>query len=699
MPVSRYPREGQRIAPQSLASLLDVPAPRFGRLSRVRLKDLDHSAWNRFSKKQCLELADAVIAHVRPWVHSLPIDIRAKRLPCPPQWVSCNDLQVDQRTLNCLEDFGFLKTPQELGRRTIGEIVKMPSFGVRSFIDLLCALESFVIWAPTSNVDVAVTREARKLRHIKHVERVRADDPRFGILIRSIGIPSTNALTLADALIARTVDPTEPSIVVRQLQQLRNRVVAAQRMTLSGELYAFTDSAKTDRNREIAVKYCGWSGSAPRTLESVGGEYGMTRERVRQVCEDVLAPIHGPRPFAPTLDRTLRWTMRRLPAARLELEASLGRLPFVRSSFDIRGLNTAAQEFGRPSPLQLMHFGDVELAIAPGTDSEFGRLLQLARKSVSHWGVATVEDIVEQLKEEFDQPREQEVVAKLLALLPDFVWLDQSTGWFWLSGTPRNSLLTQVNKIFAVAKSITLADLRAGVSRHHRRKGFAPPRRVLAELLRQLPYCQVKDDRVTVTEQSRIGQALSTTEQKMVDALAQNGGMMGRDSLASLCTAAGVKHETFSLYLTYSPIIERYARGVYGLRGRMVTPGEVEALIPKVARPGRVLVDYGWTTNQEVVLLYKLSDGLISSGVASVPSSLQTVLTGKYALLASDGAAIGTLTIHRNSAWGLLPFFRRRGGDVGDYLSITINPKKGRALLSLDDECLGEDLASRENGN
>ncbi len=316
-------------------------------------------------------------------MHSLPAHLRSRRLPCPPAWVSGDDVRVDQRTHNCLESFGFLDKPQELGRRTIGEIIKTPSFGVRSLVDLLCALESFVVWIPQAEQNEAITREAKKLRRIRNVDRIRADDPRFETMIRSIGMPATDALALANALIERCVDPTEPDFVVRRIRQLRHAIGAAERMTLIAELYDFTASAKTERNREIAVKYFGWGGIAPRTLESVGEEYGMTRERIRQVCETVLAPIRRPRPFAPTLDRAVRWTMRRLPAARIDLETNLSRLPFVRAAFDIRSLGTAAHELGRPNPLQVTYFADIEVAVAPGTNAEFERLLQLARKSVS----------------------------------------------------------------------------------------------------------------------------------------------------------------------------------------------------------------------------------------------------------------------------------------------------------------------------
>jgi hypothetical protein len=40
----------------------------------------------------------------------------------------------------------------------------------------------------------------------------------------------------------------------------------------------------------------------------------------------------------------------------------------------------------------------------------------------------------------------------------------------------------QVEKILSACKRIHVCELRAGVSRHHRREGFAPPQRVLLQL-------------------------------------------------------------------------------------------------------------------------------------------------------------------------------------------------------------------------
>lgn len=62
------------------------------------------------------------------------------------------------------------------------------------------------------------------------------------------------------------------------------------------------------RTRVIVAKRYGLSGKPVRTLESIGGEYGITRERVRQIEEDGLKHLRKPaaisvlKPFFASLD-------------------------------------------------------------------------------------------------------------------------------------------------------------------------------------------------------------------------------------------------------------------------------------------------------------------------------------------------------------------------------------------------------------
>ena len=57
--ITKFPRRGHKIAPLILAPLLNVPVDK-RRASSILLKDLDESAWNRFSPDTCARLGKAV---------------------------------------------------------------------------------------------------------------------------------------------------------------------------------------------------------------------------------------------------------------------------------------------------------------------------------------------------------------------------------------------------------------------------------------------------------------------------------------------------------------------------------------------------------------------------------------------------------------------------------------------------------------
>src|SRR5207244_3993550 len=124
---------------------------------------------------------------------------------------------------------------------------------------------------------------------------------------------------------------------------------------------------------------------------------------------------------------------------------------------------------------------------------------------------------------------------------------------------------------------------------------------------------------------------------------------------------------TFYVYLQYSPILNRYAPGVYGLRGANVSSATIQTLIPKIRRV-RVTKDYGWTESGQIWIAYSLSAAMISSGVATLPAGIKRYVEGDFSLKTEDGLQIGTLVAAPSNVWGFGPFFRRRGGEPGDYL-------------------------------
>lgn len=173
----------------------------------------------------------------------------------------------------------------------------------------------------------------------------------------------------------------------------------------------------------------------------------------------------------------------------------------------------------------------------------------------------------------------------------------------------------------------------------------------------------------------------------IAEVLTEPGGIMRRTELESVCLQRKMKQSSFYRYLSHSPVITKYALGVFGLIGADVGPGVVESLAPK-RQHRKAMTDYGWTPSGQIWLAYRLSEATILTGVVSVPAAMKAYISGNFVLKAVDGAVMGTLVAKETSAWGLSPFFRRRGGEAGDYLLMTFDLKKRDAFLCVGNEDL-----------
>jgi hypothetical protein len=701
MSISRYPRPGHRIAPLLLREVLRSPLPDRRVSQSLQLCDLDESTWGRFSPETCKRLGAAVISSIPA---CLPDFIQQRHLPILPDHVTSEEVLLEARTRKCLTKRGVLDPPQKLAELTIGEVCGIPSFGNKSLVDLLTTLESLGTQATKKSTDVIgpgaeqikqlhrkIQRAARKLQRSKNVSLILRDDPRFGHFIREIASDAKNAREAADILVSQNIAPIYARLVLCRLVELIKEVRAARRMPLEAELWDFTRELGTERDRRIIISRLGWDGRPPRKLESVGQRYGITRERVRQICTRV-EEVQKSESFLPMLDRVLKIAAIPAPIPADEREKELVRRGLTTHTFDAETLLAVGKAFGRKPRFTIETLHGYRVVLPSTRKHLLERVYETATAAVRRWGVANVEDLAASTN------RTSTVLRQLLPFVPAFKWLDESSGWFWITDGPRNSLLTPIRKILAISPVIDIGELRAGVGRPHRRKGFAPPRRVLLEVCRQLPWCRVDGNRVTATQPQNPDEVLSDSEKIIFKVLKNYGPVLQRSELERLCLVAGINRHSFWISLSYCPILTRYASSVYGLRGAEIPAGVVERLIPKRSRKWKVLVDYGWTVNRNVAILYRISAGMLSNGIVSVPAALKSFLQGRFALVTHDKAAVGTLVVKDNCAWGLGPFFSRRGGEPGDYLSILFDLSRRVAVIEIGDAGLTDNLqASRES--
>lgn len=644
----------------------------------------------------------------------LPRSIRAAKLG-PLRLSSLRHLRLKPRTYSRMAKVGYLDHPERLAESTIENLLAIRGFGVLSVVDLLRAIEPYrsarKTPAPTGSLDQSrhsVDRcrsEARRLAAMDDAALVRASDPRLGDLMLAVGSHLTggdnqsgaersSARDIAHQALNDQHEVADPAGLAVAIRALRTRIDRLRHMSLDQELAEFLDGL-TKRNRRLIARRFGWDGKAGSTLEDVGAEFRMTRERVRQIERSVITGItkSGEPVFAPSLDRALSLIVATAPASVDELTSGLTRAGITKLPFDVDAIGAAAMFLGRAFPFTTEMTAAGRVVMQAASARLVRRIRTLAHRSIEHWGVGNIDDIAAQAG---DVGRS--FVAKILQAESGFSYLDEEKQWFWISSVARNRLLNQISKVMSVAPRIHVSELRSGVSRHHRMKGLSPPRRVLLALCNGFPGYRVDGDYVIADPPPNYQTVLADIERRIAMILKEQGPLMVGTRLEKLVVAAGIKRSTFQIYLGYSPIIAKYARGVYGLRGVDFPAGAAERLVPSMKGRSRVVQDHGWTPDGKIWIAYKLTSASVASGVVTLPASLKAILAGEFELRSHEGIKMGTFVAKSPSAWGLGPFFRRRGGEGGDHLVLLFDLSRRSVTAQLGDEELQEQFATQTQG-
>ena len=343
------------------------------------------------------------------------------------------------------------------------------------------------------------------------------------------------------------------------------------RLTLERELRELLGPG---RNALIAARYFGFDGRGGSSLQSVGNEIGVTRERVRQIVSAVSESLSTRRVVSRTFDRTIAFVADRMPATAGEIESGLRSQRLTSGLFRLEGVINAAELLGRRLPFSITEVGGERL-IYPRDVASAGTIVQMARRLVSRWGMATLSDVVAKVRKVESGVSDRKLVASTLVRLRGFHWLEKSAGWFWLSDTPYNPVLSRIRKILSVTNPINKSQLWVGIGRGPRMRGFSPPERVLLEFCRQAPGLRVSDETVQAEPGVNSDDVLAPAEKDILRILSQHGGSITTSEFNSVCLGMGVNRKTFYLNLVRSPIISTYGGHLYGLIGRQIRETEL----------------------------------------------------------------------------------------------------------------------------
>ena len=366
---------------------------------------------------------------------------------------------------------------------------------------------------------------------------------------------------------------------------------------LEAELAEIAERAEPGRTAGIAVRHWGWDGKGGATLEVTGREFGgITRERVRQLCERLAARLAGAAPEAPALDRALVLAAHAAPTTAHDLARRLADERVAAQPFDAAGLLTAASVLGREPTFSLETVKDVRVALpdppdpASDTVAVIAAVVDAARAAVRRAGAARVSEVTGRVAADLAVWVEDDLVTAVVSEPDDFVWLERRTGWFYLPSVAKNAVVSRIAKVLSVGGAVRLADLHAGIRRDERMRDFVMPEYILGELCERLPGVRLEGDVVLADPRQSPEDVLERTELTLFQALVEAGGEAGRHDLEAACLAAGMKASSFNNRIAYSPIVSELGHGRYGLRGSSGPDGATEGL-RRLAQVGQGDVD------------------------------------------------------------------------------------------------------------
>jgi hypothetical protein len=344
---------------------------------------------------------------------------------------------------------------------------------------------------------------------------------------------------------------------------------------------------------------------------------------------------------------------------------------------------------------------DVRFHIDDGNDTRYvlaqglagtGPVFSIARREAGKVGVSIIEEVQAELAVSGHE-YSPEGVSRILQSSTKIDFLDDQ--WFWMPNIPpeRNRLCNVTQRMLSVTPRLEVGTIRQGLHRHYRYRqiDLVPPVTVLKAFYSAHPeFVLTGDATVESIKPLDYRDTLGDVEQAFVEVLRTSPtGLMDRAELEEeVVTRRSVNANTFSVFSSYSPILDHPATNVWCLRGHAVNPAQLEALRTVIAtRPRqRRALAYGWDEDGNLWLTVGL--GNVNTPVVGIPVSISRYVAGRrFQGRTQEGTPAGVIAIDENGAsWGYGPFLRRRGAEPGDVLTLGFDLVSEEVTLSLDDE-------------
>ncbi len=643
---------------------------------------------------------------LRPTRHlrRMPEHILGSPIPPLPPGVQLRHLGLQPSTRNRLIRAGLWEDPEALADLTLRDLLTLDRFGPARLVDLLECIGRARGAANCTDVRGPQVQAGPNSSRRYSMAEVRS------LLASLEATPGIGSLGRGDPRLASWLKAVDPDLeTVGELCRVSDRFLAtrdiARIVAFCRQVEQWTrDDYQTELLSVVLGKRCGprneaiakalfcLEGRPTATLDSVGREYGLTRERVRQICSPSRWNPNAPPPFAPVLDRLLAAVEARIPCLAAPLEAQLVGQGRLNRGAALDGVLRAAKVLRRTPTFGLLGSGDRRIVLGNEHREQFGALRSLIGHAARRAGAARVQAVRSRARFKHGRSPEKPFVVLAAQSFNGFRWLDEDTGWFLVGNWARGDLARRVREVLAVAGSLSAARLRTALRRDGSLRSAVPPEELLLEFCRRLKACRIERGRIRWNSARPPKKTHRGREAVVLERLERIGPVCTSGQLIAEAAGHSVGPGGVWRVLQECPAVERIGPNRYALRrNRTVQPAD-----ERTPQSRRAALCFEWLDSDRFRVAYRVTAKVVRRGVLPLPNELADRVGGRFLLRSRPGIAMGRIGVEAGHWAGLDVPLQYLNAEPGETIRLDGDLAREKLLLRIGDDSLLDELLAGE---
>lgn len=458
---------------------------------------------------------------------------------------------------------------------------------------------------------------------------------------------------------------------------------------LEEELYAISKKMpfQNERSRQIWIRFMGWDGTGRKTLQAIGTEFNITRERVRQIIKKFTNNLKPQQEVTPFLDKCLEYVETHKINSKSNIEKNLQKTGITQKHFDVSALRRTAHLFQKKIDWEIFKIADHPYVMNENESTWARFILSKASRAMSRYGYGIAEELVSNSA----CPISAAKAIEIISLVPEVRWLDLDKNFFYFPSA-RNKLISAIKRILSVCVELDVNEVKEAL-RRNKRIIRIPSRETLKSLCQYVDGLTVEAEKIIAQPAIPPSEILSDNYLKLISVFEKHGSVLPYELLRRESLNLGMNSITFDIYLSSGSIIKNLGTQLYALRGVSID----ETLLShwqseREHQKQKKLFDSGYMPDGKLWIKASIDTHLLRTGYLSLPKELIKILRNTYEVFDTEKENFGFLTSHANQVWGMKKALIAKGADLEDILLLIFDQISGSLMFAIGDASYIEDI-------